>query len=64
MDNNMNDLINNVKNMVNSGNIPPEIQQMMNSMKSSDNNTSSNNSYIYIINRNGKICISRRIFKL
>ena len=42
MDNNMNDLINNVKNMVNSGNIPPEIQQMMNSMKSSDNNTSSN----------------------
>ena len=44
MDNNMNDLINNVKNMVNSGNIPPEIQQMMNSMKSSDNNTSSNNS--------------------
>ena len=43
MDNNMNDLINNVKNMVNSGNIPPEIQQMMNSMKSSDNNTSSNN---------------------
>lgn len=44
MDNNMNDLINNVKNIVNSGNIPPEIQQMMNSMKSSDNNTSNNNS--------------------
>ena len=40
MDNNMNDLINNIKNMVNSGNIPPEIQQMMNSMKYSDNNSS------------------------
>ena len=51
MDNNMNDLINNVKNMVNSGNIPPEIQQMMNSMKSSDNNTSSNNSSNIDINK-------------
>ncbi len=51
MDNNMNDFINNVKNMVNSGNIPPEIQQMMNSMKSSDNNTSSNNSSNIDINK-------------
>ena len=51
MDNNMNDLINNVKNMVNSGNIPPEIQQMMNSIKSSDNNTSSNNSSNIDINK-------------
>lgn len=48
MDNNMNDLINNVKNMVNSGNIPPEIHQMMNSMKYSDNNSSNNSSNIDI----------------
>ena len=41
MDNNMNDLINNVKNMVNSGNIPPEIQQMMNNMKNNNSNASS-----------------------
>ena len=35
MDNtNMDDIFNNVKNMINTGNIPPEIQQMMNSMKS------------------------------
>ena len=46
MDNNMNDLINNIKNMVNSGNIPPEIQQMMNSMKYSDNNSPNNSSNI------------------
>ena len=48
MDNNMNDLINNIKNMVNSGNIPPEIQKMMNSMKYSDNNSSNNSSNIDI----------------
>ena len=51
MDNNMNDFINNVKNINNNGNIPPEIQQMMNSMKSSDNNTSSNNSSNIDINK-------------
>ena len=51
MKSNFDDLINNVKNMVNSGNIPPEIQQMMNSMKSSDNNTSSNNSSNIDINK-------------
>ena len=34
-----------------SGNIPPEIQQMMNSMKSSDNNSSSNNSSNIDINK-------------
>lgn len=46
MDNtNMDDIFNNVKNMINSGNIPPEIQQMMNNMKSSSsNNNSSQNS--------------------
>ena len=48
MDNNMNDLINNIKNMVSSGNIPPEIQQMMNSMKYSDNNSPNNSSNIDI----------------
>ena len=41
MANNMDDLLNNVKNMVNSGNIPPEIQQMMNNMKSSNSNNNS-----------------------
>ncbi len=52
MDNtNMNDIFNNVKNMINTGNIPPEIQQMMNSMKSSDNNSSSNNSSNIDINK-------------
>ena len=49
MDNtNMNDIFNNVKNMINTGNIPPEIQQMMNSMKYSDNNSSNNSSNIDI----------------
>ena len=52
MDNtNMNDIFNNVKNMINTGNIPPEIQQMMNSMKSSDNNSSSTNSSNIDINK-------------
>ena len=45
MDNNMDDLLNNVKNMMNNGNIPPEIQQMMNNIKNySSNNNSSQNS--------------------
>ena len=45
MSNNIDDILNNVKNMVNTGNIPPEIQQMMNNMKSSNsNNNSSQNS--------------------
>ena len=42
MDNNMNDLLNNVKNMMNNGNIPPEIQQMMNNMKNSNSDSSQN----------------------
>lgn len=41
MDNNMEDLINNVQNMINSGNIPPEIQQMMNNIKNSNSHTDS-----------------------
>ena len=41
MDNNMEDLINNVQNMMNSGNIPPEIQQMMNNIKNSNLHTDS-----------------------
>ena len=46
MDNNIDDLLNNVKNMMNSGNIPPEIQQMMNNIKSSNStsNPSQNSS--------------------
>lgn len=45
MSNNIDDILNNVKNMVNTGNIPSEIQQMMNNMKSSNlNNNSSQNS--------------------
>lgn len=41
MSNNMDDLLNNVKNMIDSGNIPPEIQQMMNNMKNNNSNASS-----------------------
>lgn len=41
MANNMDDLLNNVKNMIDSGNIPPEIQQMMNNMKNNNSNASS-----------------------
>ena len=41
MDNNMEDLINNVQNMINSGNIPSEIQQMMNNIKNSNSHTDS-----------------------
>lgn len=45
MSNNIDDILNNVKNMVNTGNIPSEIQQMVNNMKSSNlNNNSSQNS--------------------
>lgn len=45
MSNNIDDILNNVKNMVNTGNIPSEIQQMLNNMKSSNlNNNSSQNS--------------------
>lgn len=40
MASNMDDLLNNVKNMINNGNIPPEVQQMMNNMKNSDNASS------------------------
>ena len=39
MDNNMNDLVNNIKNMMDNGNIPPEIQQIMNNIKNSNSNT-------------------------
>ena len=35
MADNMEDLMSNVKKMVDSGNIPPEIQQMMNSLQNS-----------------------------
>lgn len=45
MSNNIDDILNNVKNMVNTGNIPSEIQQMVNNMKSSNlNNNSPQNS--------------------
>ena len=45
MSNNIDDILNNVKKMVNTGNIPSEIQQMVNNMKSSNlNNNSSQNS--------------------
>lgn len=45
MSNNIDDILSNVKNMVNTGNIPSEIQQMLNNMKSSNsNNNSSQNS--------------------
>lgn len=40
MSNNMDDLFTNVKKMVDSGNIPDDIKQMMNNLNSSNNNTS------------------------
>lgn len=40
MDNNMSDMINNVKKMVDSGNLPPDIQNLINNVSSS--NTSNN----------------------
>ncbi|MCI8655332.1 MAG: hypothetical protein HFJ48_05640 [Clostridia bacterium] len=40
----MEDLFANVKKMVDSGNIPPEVQQMMNNLQNSTSNSSSNNS--------------------
>ena len=42
MSNNIDDMLNNVKNMMNNGNIPPEIQQMMNNMKNSNSDSSQN----------------------
>ena len=43
MADNMDELLANVKKMVDSGNIPVEVQQMMNNLQNSSNNTSSNN---------------------
>ena len=40
MSNNMDDLFANVKKMVDSGNIPDDIKQMMNNMQNNSNNTS------------------------
>ena len=42
MSNNMDELFSNVKKMVDSGNIPDDIKQMMNNLSNSNNNTSSN----------------------
>ena len=39
---NMNDLINNVKNMVDSGNIPNEVQELLKNLSNSSNNATSN----------------------
>ena len=44
MSDNMNDLFANVKKMVDSGNIPDDIKQMMNNFQNSSNNNNSNNS--------------------
>ena len=44
MADNMDELLANVKKMVDSGNIPVEVQQMMNNLQNSSNNMSSNNS--------------------
>lgn len=44
MDNNMSDMINNVKKMVDSGNLPPDIQNLINmSSNTSNNGANSNN---------------------
>lgn len=42
MSNNMDDLFANVKKMVDSGNIPDDIKQMMNNLNNSNNNTNNN----------------------
>ena len=42
MSNNMNDLFANVKKMVDSGNIPDDIKQMMNNLNNSNNNSNNN----------------------
>ena len=42
MSNNMDDLFANVKKMVDSGNIPDDIKQMMNSLNNSNNNSNNN----------------------
>lgn len=39
MDDNINNLFDNVKKMMDNGNIPPEIQQMMNNLKNSSSNS-------------------------
>lgn len=44
MANQMEDLLANVKKMVDNGNIPPEVQQMMNNLQNSNNNDNGNNS--------------------
>ena len=43
MSDNINDLFKNVKKMVDSGNIPNDIQQIMNNLQQSSNNNSTNN---------------------
>jgi len=43
MDNNMSEMINNVKKMVDSGNLPPDIQNLVNNMSSNNNFDSNNN---------------------
>lgn len=43
MSNNMDELFANVKKMVNSGNIPDDIKQMMNNLNNSNSNSSNNN---------------------
>ena len=40
MDKNMNNLIDNVKKMIDNGNIPPELQQMINNFQNQQNNIS------------------------
>ena len=50
MSNNMNDLFANVKKMVDSGNIPDDIKQMMNNLNNSNNNSGNNNNKSTSIN--------------
>lgn len=48
----MEDLLANVKKMVDSGNIPPEVQQMMNNLQNSNTTNNDNNSNNNNINNN------------
>lgn len=47
---NMNDLINNVKNMVDTGNIPENIQELLKNFSNSNSNSNSNNASVNINN--------------
>ena len=44
MSDNMSDIFNNIKSMMDNGNIPDDIQNMVNNLKNSNNDNNENNS--------------------